>query len=224
MYFDHNNETRWSKACFEENFKQFVLDVEKEKFSYPSISVPKFEENAEYCRIEGEDFTYLFNKFYGFFESMNYKGTELLDSKMSMGFWRAVTDNEIRIRKAWMDFTRAYNESLGLMLVKPDCRKCIIKEKKDYLEITVNLTLAAVSKEPLMKCEVVYKVYGDGHIETALEGNIHPEAIELPRFGFEITMPKGNEAFSYYGMGPYDSYVDMHTLARYGWFGNYGVR
>ena len=69
-----------------------------------------------------------------------------------------------------------------------------------------------------MKCEVVYKVYGDGRIETALDGNIHPEAIELPRFGFEITMPKGNEDFSYYGMGPYDSYVDMHTLARYGWF------
>ena len=218
LYFDHNKETRWSKAGFEENFKQFVLDVEKEKLSYPPASTPKFEENAEYCRIEGKDFTYLFNKFYGFFESMKYKGTELLDSGMSMSFWRAPTDNEIRIRKVWMDFTRNYNESLGLMLVKPDCRKCIIKYKKDYLEITVNITLAATSKEPLMKCEVVYKVYGDGRIETALDGNIHPEAIELPRFGFEITMPKGNKAFSYYGMGPYDSYVDMHTLARYGWF------
>ena len=219
VYFILNQATLWSEAGFEESFKQFVLDVEKEKLSYAKTDAPKMGENNEYCRIEGEGFAYLFNKFYGFFESMKYEGTELLDSMMDMGFWRAPTDNERKIQHTWSEHIKQdYHSAWGLMHVQPDCRSCEIKVKKDHIEITTALTLAAPSRVPLMKCEVVYKVFGDGRIETALDGNVHPEAIWLPRFGFEIIMPKGNENFAYYGMGPYDSYADMHRLDRLGWY------
>lgn len=40
--------------------------------------------------------------------------------------------------------------------------------------------------------------------------------VYLPRFGLELTMPKGNKVVEYFGFGPHESYIDKHHSVRKG--------
>lgn len=57
-------------------------------------------------------------------------------------------------------------------------------------------------------CEVSYTVYGSGDIQ--IEAHVVPgaELPFLPRLGFQMTLPEGNERFTWYGRGPHENYSD----------------
>ena len=57
---------------------------------------------------------------------------------------------------------------------------------------------------------------GKVQIDTDLKpfGNI----ISFPRIGYTMTVKSGNDTFSWYGYGPYDTYNDRHSGARLGRF------
>ena len=52
-------------------------------------------------------------------------------------------------------------------------------------------------------------MYTNGRVDVDLKATLREDAIWLPRFGFEFTLPETANKFSYFGMGPYESYCDM---------------
>lgn len=52
-----------------------------------------------------------------------------------------------------------------------------------------------------------------GKIDVKFNGKVKENCVYLPRLGFEFFIPKTNDKFKYYGMGPRENYLDMchHT-------------
>ena len=62
------------------------------------------------------------------------------------------------------------------------------------------------------------RVYANGQISYSLNGDVREKAVWLPRLGFEFTLKKENQAFKYFGMGPYENYSDMAHHVKLDWF------
>ena len=82
--------------------------------------------------------------------------------------------------------------------------------------IRVKASLSGISRAPVVRFELVVKIYADGEICFQLDGNVRPDAIWLPRFGYEFTMPGEYCAFTYFGNGPFESYRDMRHAGMVG--------
>ena len=58
------------------------------------------------------------------------------------------------------------------------------------------------------KAKLVIEIDGSQHRTN--EGKVKDECQWLPRLGFEIKVPYEKSKFEYFGMGPYENYIDMH--------------
>ena len=88
----------------------------------------------------------------------------------------------------------------------------------DGSTVTVNASLAGISRSPYFRYTAVYTVTADGKIAVTLDGKVKERAFHLPRLGFEVLLPKENTAFRYFGMGPHENYCDMHRASMVGWY------
>jgi beta-galactosidase len=204
----------WAKRGHETAAVQLALRVPKEaEAEGDSRPAPlSAREDGEYIYVEGEDFLYTFNRFYGSFESLVKNGVETLAGRMRLGVWRAPTDNERNIAPQWREAnydklqTKVYGVQFGAGAEKA--------------QIRVSQSLSPVSRAPLARSEICYTVLRSGEILIESVSNIREGAIETPRFGFEIAMPAGNESIEYYGNGPEENYADMKAHAKTGLYRN----
>lgn len=211
----------YSKAGFECAFTQLELECEKVKAPYTGTKSDLcVSEDGEYIIIDGDDFSYIFNKHYGFFDSIEYNGVEMLDDKMTLGVWRAPTDNDRQIKKTWTpQGTDDVSSTFELAYAKTDAYESrLISVDSDKVIIKADVRLASPARMPVLKAAMTYTVNADGKIDIKLSGDIAREFIHLPRLGFDITMPPGNEKIAYFGMGPCENYIDMHHAAHMGYF------
>lgn len=139
---------------------------------------------------------------------------------MTLGVWRAPTDNDRNIKKLW---TPQDNDDVSttfeLAYAKTDAYESrLVSVDGDETVIEAEVRLASAARLPVLKATVKYTVYANGKIDVSLVGDV-PEAFpHLPRLGFDITMPAGSEKVAYFGMGPCENYVDMHHAAHMGYF------
>lgn len=160
----------------------------------------------------GEGFAYVFSKHYGTFTSIVVDGEEQLADRIRLSAFRAPIDNDRHMKMAWANYNNWESENLNVTFNKVyDCKV------KDGV-IVVEGALAAVSRIPVMKHCLKVIVQKDGTIAFSLEGKIRSNANWLPRLGFEWTLPKEASAFTYYGHGPIESYVDMCHYAPVGMY------
>jgi beta-galactosidase len=198
---------------YEVGFKQHKLDSCIKKFA-KAEKMSDFKEDSEKIYIEGNGFKYTFNKHYGNFESIVKKGIEQIDDVVKLTAWRAPTDNDRHVKFTWglfEDNTSA--ENLNKLFSKVyDCK---IEDNK----IIVKGSLAGVSRLPFIKYLATYEIFMDGVICVKLNGEICENvSIYLPRLGFEFTTPVENDNFTYYGMGEYENYCDMHYHTKVGMY------
>lgn len=150
----------------------------------------------------GENFSYTFSKRYGTFTSMKVKGKEQIVEKPFLSAWRAPIDNDRRFVNDWGNgYWKA--ESLDKIFNK------VYSTTIHKGVITVLNSVAGVSHKPFIHNTVTYRVDTNGRVDVDLKATLREDAIWLPRFGFEFTLPETANKFSYFGMGPYESYCDM---------------
>lgn len=160
-------------------------------------------EDKENIYASGEGFSYVFSKHYGTFISIVVDGQEQLEDMVTLSAFRAPTDNDRKIQMSWANFNNWESENLNITFNK--VYSCALKDGI----IVVEGALSAVSRVPLMKHTLTVTIGEDGRIDFSLEGKIRPNAVWLPRLGFEWTLPAASSAFTYYGHGPIESYRDM---------------
>ncbi len=155
---------------------------------------------GELATISGEGFTHRFNLHYGRLEKLD----GLTESPMELTVMRAPIDNDRKIITSWQ--WERYDRP---------CTKIYSAEAKDN-EITVQGSLAPLSRMPYFRYTAKYTFLGDGSVLVDLNGDFAEDHTFLPRLGFEFKAPLSS--FEYFAYGPCESYVDMHGGARLGFY------
>ena len=167
-------------------------------------------EEGAYIIAEGDGFKYTFSKHYGSFESIEVDGEEQLKKRPVISAFRAPTDNDRYISYRWMQRNEWQGENLD---------KCFAKIYECYMddnEIVIIGSLAGVSRVPVIRYEQRMVVYQNGRIDFKLNAKVREDAIWLPRFGYEFTLPATSDRFTYFGNGPCESYRDLCHAGRVG--------
>lgn len=164
-------------------------------------------EDGQNVYFTGERFSYTFSKHYGGFVSMRTDGAERLADRMRLTAWRAPTDNDRNIRFLWGSYDTWQGECLDKLFSK--IYACTVNNGT----VTVEGSLAGVSRKPFFRYQMTVAVFDDGRVALSLTGQIRENVIWLPRLGFEWTLPGGDGEFRYYGRGPTENYRDMCNAA-----------
>lgn len=188
--------------------EQHALAVKIQGKESVSKTPARFVEEKEVIKIVGENFTYTFNKHYGNFESLVIDGEEKLAAMTRLTAWRAPTDNDRNIKNKWGLFEdNMSGENLNRIFSK--IYSCELKDNK----ILVSGNLSGISRSPFLRYNTIFSVSKDGEISVKFQGKVKENCVYLPRLGYEFELPRSNEKFKYYGMGPLENYLDMchHT-------------
>lgn len=191
--------------------KQLELDipVTSERECETAANV---QENGNFIAFRGENFEYVFSKQLGTFVSIKKNGAEQLASPIKITSLRAPIDNERKIYQKWYWENAWQAENLDRQFEK--VYECTLEGNR----ITVVGSLSGVSRTPYFRYTAIYTVMADGRIKVSLCGKVKENCVWLPRLGFEFRLPKGKSAFKYFGMGPFENYIDMHRASSVDWY------
>ncbi len=193
-----NSDSRNQTACR-------LLESQAVSAAQTPVKITKAEEAF---LLEGENFTYCFDRRTGLFSRLLFQGREYLDRPMELNIWRAPVDNDMYIRqewkRAWYDqaYARAYDAG--------------ISRTESGVEIRSHMSIGAAAVQPMMWIEALWKVEADGGLEASLSIKRNLEFPELPRFGIRLFLDREFDRVTYYGMGPYESYRDKHQASVHG--------
>ena len=73
---------------------------------------------------------------------------------------------------------------------------------------------------PAAECELTYRVFGDGSIQTTLSYDPVKELGDMPEFGVMFKFNADYDHVAWYGMGPSETYVDRMRGAKLGVYKN----
>ncbi len=165
--------------------------------------------------VHGDDFTVLFSRQEGGIVSLCYDGREWITRPPVPVFWRATTDNDRGNR-----FSVSSHVWMGAgMFYGYQNTDAVIDEERDSegrcLAVSVSYTYhLTVSPETAVK--VTYRVTPEGRIRAAAHYFGRKGLPELPAFGMRFRLPGRMKAFSWYGYGPEECYIDRMEGAKLG--------
>ncbi len=177
-----------------------------------NVKKAALREDDLFIYASGKRFAYKFSKHYGVFTSMVVDRKEQLAGKPVLSAFRAPTDNEMHVKKYWINITSWQGENL-------DCG--FNKTYETYIEnesIFVNASMSGISRKPLLRYQTQVDIWENGQVDIKLCGNVREDARWLPRLGYEFELPITSNVFSYYGRGPLENYRDMcnaNSVGRY---------
>ena len=152
---------------------------------------------------------YVISKITGNISSIIKNGAELLAEPVKLTAWRAPLDNDRKIKSTWGLFD---DNRSGMNINRLFGKVYSIDVNEN--EIIVQGNLAGVSRIPFLYHTIKYKFFENG-LQVELDGEIDKKinCPFIPRLGFEFTLNKENDSFTYFGMGEMENYCDMcrHT-------------
>jgi beta-galactosidase len=138
-------------------------------------------------------------------------GKELLSAPITPVIWRASLDNDRRSAK---EIKAAGFEDALLY-----CRSFETVEASDTLcKVRGEYVYSVPGSYPIVYMDAEYCFMGNEGLTVTYHARVKEGLPPLPRFGLEFRMPEGNEKLSYFGVGPYESYIDKHHASRLGLF------
>lgn len=191
--------------------QQIELKVQKADIHYEEDYV-NTSEDKNFIIFSGQGFKYTFSKNLGTFVSLIKNDKEQITAPIKLTAWRAPTDNDRRIKLEWGWYNTWKGENLNRQFV------IIYDCSLEGSSVFVSGALAGVSRTPFLKYNLKFTVNSKGIIKVYLDGKVKENCVWLPRLGFEIKIPYENSKFSYFGMGPLESYCDMCRSAMTDWY------
>ena len=220
LSFTLKEDAPWAKKGHEVAFTQIAFPVERIQgapaSTYAGITSTT---TAEYHRINGENFSYTFNRFYGGFESMVTNGAEMLKKRTCFGIWRPFGGADGMMKSKWtMTEDSSWNKSENYDKISTRVYSSeLIQDGKDII-ISVKQSLCPLSKMPLIHMDVSYRIKPDGEIEITSKNSVRQDAAWLPRFGFELILDGDKDRITYYAKGPEENYPDLCHNTKKGLF------
>lgn len=193
--------------------QELPVKIQKSKFEDKPI---KLLDTGFDIVAKTNDFQFVFDKINGNVSSLIRTGKEKLLEAVKFSAFRATIDNDGfsngTMAFKWTNAIHGGGENLNHLYnyvedIKIEDNKIILKGN-----------LAGVARRPFFNYELSVSVFLSGRVHYELKGDIHKDAVWLPRLGFSFVLPKSAESFKYFGAGPMESYLDMHHHANIGWY------
>jgi beta-galactosidase len=196
-------DVEWAEQGHEISFAQFELPIEKVEVGSNVEIANEIEifSNDHIAEINGFNFQHVFDLYEGSFVKISKHGVNQITSMPRFNIWRAPIDNDRNIKQKWIE--QGYDRAVMHVYESK-----IINQTATSMEISVNFSLGGYIKRPILHGEAKWTVDGTGQITLKVKVKVTEELPFLPRFGLQLTMPKGTEEVEYFGFGPHESYVD----------------
>jgi len=152
--------------------------------------------------VSGDNFTATFSKSKGTLTGYTYDGTALVSQPLLLNAFRLPTDNDGRQKSSWdaMGLRALYSTAKG--------KSTTLTKSDDGKTVTVTMNSTYGSGTNTFDVNLNFIVCADGTV--MVNSFIRPAntGAILPKLGFRLEMPKEMEQLSWFGRGPWDSYVD----------------
>lgn len=198
----------WMLKGTEMGFDQITLSESAQRFKPEKIKGKKIlnskEENGT-VKINAGETEFQLCKKCGMLKSIKVKSHELLAEPASVNFYRAPVDNDCQAEGNWKEngLDALTSKHLGYRLI----------DSGDDITVRFNLAYTGVNSVPAARLSLQYKFYPNGTFNVNLKADISPTLKYLPRFGMRFMLNEDFEKLSYYGYGPYESYIDKHQAS-----------
>ena len=162
-------------------------------------------EEAEEIRVEGEDFTILFDKEGGFLKTYVWKGQHLLENGLKPDFWRAPTSN---------DKGDGLPQRAAVWKNVEKHRQLQQIETEQVSDREIRVATESVFAHTGSSFDVDYTIFGNGAIRVSSRFAAGSDTLpELPRIGMKMELPGDYRNMTWYGRGPHENYQDRNTGA-----------
>jgi len=217
-------DTRPDSLGFECNLlgkQQFEYEIHSYKpdfLNFNSGNKLSYSETSENVTIHSNLFYYNFSKITGLFNEFYYKGISFVSKREKLNtdihhlglgpklnIWRAPTDNDMYIKKDWLDlrYDKATSHITEIETVAAG----------NEVKIICNGFFGAPSFSPLFTFKTIICVSSNGHI--GIKCNVYPvkpdKLTYLPKLGMIFDMDRRFENVTWFGRGPHHSYPDFKS-------------
>ena len=160
-------------------------------------------QGERFVRIAGSGFTYEYDTFRGIFRS--FTRDDGITIPVDYSIYRAPIDNDRNVVAQWKRAMYPW------MQVRASETTVTAGEEEAVIRSLVEIQ--ALSVQWILKLSVSWTIDRKGGVIAHIEGEKNPEMPWLPRFGIALQLPESFQKVTYYGYGPYESYVDKHHLS-----------
>lgn len=210
--------TIWEKAGYEIAFGQHMIKKPVSEYSCDK-SVELVVGNGNIL-VRGENFKALFSRMNLGMVSYVYGGVEMLPNTIPLpNFWRTPTNND----SGNMMPQRYAQWKIASMYVttRQDQRFADTSPRVEKNDNNIDITYTYfMPTTPQSSCEVTYRVFGDGTIETTLSYDPVKELGDMPEFGMMFKLDADYDTVKWYGLGPQETYADRQHGGKYGVYQN----
>lgn len=210
--------TIWEKAGYEIAFGQHMIKKPVSEYSCDK-SVELVVGNGNIL-VRGENFKALFSRMNLGMVSYVYGGVEMLPNTIPLpNFWRTPTNND----SGNMMPQRYAQWKIASMYVttRQDQRFADTSPRVEKNDNNIAITYTYfMPTTPQSSCEVTYRVFGDGTIETTLSYDPVKELGDMPEFGIMFKLDADYDTVKWYGLGPQETYEDRQHGGKYGVYEN----
>lgn len=210
--------TIWEKAGYEIAFGQHMMKKPVSEYSCDK-SVELVVGNGNIL-VRGENFKALFSRMNLGMVSYVYGGVEMLPNTIPLpNFWRTPTNND----SGNMMPQRYAQWKIASMYVttRQDQRFADTSPRVEKNDNNIAITYTYfMPTTPQSSCEVTYRVFGDGTIETTLSYDPVKELGDMPEFGMMFKLDADYDTVKWYGLGPQETYEDRQHGGKYGVYEN----
>lgn len=210
--------TIWEKAGYEIAFGQHMIKKPVSEYSCDK-SVELIVGNGNIL-VRGENFKALFSRMNLGMVSYVYGGVEMLPNTIPLpNFWRTPTNND----SGNMMPQRYAQWKIASMYVttRQDQRFADTSPRVEKNDNNIAITYTYfMPTTPQSSCEVTYRVFGDGTIETTLSYDPVKELGDMPEFGIMFKLDADYDTVKWYGLGPQETYEDRQHGGKYGVYEN----
>lgn len=193
------------EVCFEQ-IKIFTAEKQA-----PTVSgdAPSFTEDPLFFRVSANGISYVFNRRTGSFDAISKDGGNILAKPMAYNFFRAPIDND-NMKNDWYE---VHLHDYTVKVYETD-----IAEENGCAVIRARQSFGWSVIQPFAKLSAVYTIDAGGALNVSCELTTSNKVDMLPRFGLRMFVPKSFSKVSYFGYGPYESYIDKHLASYIGNF------
>lgn len=203
------NATWWADAGYEVASEQIKLkDAVKPVYNIPTTGLLTVQNNANKLIVNGNVFSVEFSKLKGTLESYTLNGKQMINGALELNVFRLPTDNDKTQTEAW--------DASGIrkLTVKPQSFE--VKESADVVTVTVKNIYNTTTGQYRYTTTSIFNILKDGTVffNTIIDPSV--KNVIIPRIGYRLSMPGDFEQFTWFGRGPWDSYVDRKESCHIG--------
>lgn len=211
--FTMKKDTDFCEKGYEVCFDQLPLEMaDKENRVNVFIDVKPdavtIEEAPLYVTVTMGTTEYHYNKRKCVFDSIKFNRKEILERPLEFNIFRAPVDNDV-MRGDW------YRAHLNDYITKG--YETTVTQEENCVKITQKQSIGWSIHQPIAYMNVVYSLYENG-IQIHTDAEFGNKVTFLPRFGIRLFLSEKYEDISYYGYGPYESYIDKYQASYVGNF------